>query len=122
MPADRPTAQELIETVAEHLAVKLRALEGHAAFEALVAANLLTIALRELELGAELRAAEERDLAELLAREAPLDELEAELTERIRAGELDDRGPELLTVLRASARRRLRVANPGYAPEDSGRG
>jgi uncharacterized protein DUF6285 len=119
MPADRPTAGELIEAAAEHLAVNVRpALSGHAAFEALIAANLLAIALRELELGPELRAADERELGELLGQVAPLEQLESSLAERIRSGELDDRRGELLSVLRESARRRLRVANPGYAREE----
>lgn len=123
MPVDRPTARELIEAAAEYLAVRVRpALDGHAAFEALIAANLLAIALRELDLGPELRAADERELADLLGREASLEELEANLAEGIRSGELDDRRAELLAVLRSSARRRLRVANPGYVREPGGNG
>jgi hypothetical protein len=118
MPDDRPSARELVETGAEHLAVHVRpALGGHAGFEALVAANLLAIAARELDLGPQLRAAEQRELAELLGREAPLEELEAELAGRIRSGELDDRRTEVLAALRSGARARLRVANPGYAGE-----
>jgi hypothetical protein len=113
----------LIEAAAEHLAVRVRpALDGHAAFEALIAANLLAIALRELDLGPELRAADQRELAELLGREGPLEELEADMAERIRSGELDDRRAELLAVLRSSARRRLRVANPGYVGEPGASG
>lgn len=116
MPADRPNARELIETGAEHLAGVVRpALDGHAAFEALVAANLLAIALRELELGPALRADDERRLARLLAHEGSLEELEAELAERIRSGELDARRDELLAVLRESVSDRLRIANPEYA-------
>lgn len=120
MPVDRPTARELIEAAAEHLAVNIRpALAGHAAFEALVAANLLAIAMRELDLGPELRAADERALARLVGRQGPLDELETELAERIREGALDERRAELLAILRESARRRLRVANPQYAREEA---
>jgi hypothetical protein len=118
MPADRPDAHELIQSVAEHLALNVRPLlTGHAGFEALIAANLLAIALRELELGAELRAADERRLGELLGREAPLEDLEAELAERIRSGDMVDRRAEVLAALRESARARLRVANPGYVRE-----
>lgn len=118
MPVDRPSARELIEAAAEHLAVRVRpALDGHAAFEALIAANLLAIALRELELEPELRAAERRELAGLVGRDARLEELEAQLAESIRAGRLDDRRSELLAVLRAGARRRLQIANPDYVRE-----
>jgi hypothetical protein len=120
MPIDRPTARELIESAAEHLAVKVRpALPGHGGFEALVAANLLAIALRELELGAELREADRLALASLLDRDQSLDELELQLTQLIRDGWFDDRADELQSVLRASARRRLRVANPGYVREEA---
>jgi hypothetical protein len=123
VPVDRPTARELIEAAAEHLAARVRpAVHGHAAFEALIAANLLAIALRELDLGPQLRAADERELADLLGREAPLEELEAHLAEAIRSGKLDDHRAELLAVLRSSARRRLRVANPGYVGEPDGSG
>lgn len=117
---DRPTSNELIASAAEHLAVNVRpALSGHAAFEALIAANLLAIALRELELGPELRAADERDLVGLLGPAGSLEELEARLAQQIRAGELDDRWSEALAILRASARRRVRIANPDYAREEA---
>ena len=119
MPVDRPTANELIASAAEHLAVNVRpALGGHGGFEALIAANLLAIALRELELGPELRAADERDLARLLERAGPLEELEARLVDEIREGKLDNRA-EVLVALRASARRRLRIANPEYVREEA---
>jgi hypothetical protein len=119
VPADRPSAHELIASAAEHLAVNVRpALAGHDAFEALIAANLLAIALRELELGPELRAADEHDLAGLLGREGPLEEIEARLAGQIREGALDDRFDEVLAVLRASARRQLEIANPEYLREE----
>jgi hypothetical protein len=119
LPTDRPGAKELIASAAEHLAVNVRpALRGHGGFEALIAANLLAIALRELELGAELRAADERDLAELLGGKGPLEQLEAQLAGEIREGAVDDRWTEVRATLRASARRRLRIANPEYAREE----
>src|SRR2546430_2294992 len=115
MPSDRPTADGLIASAAEYLAVNVRpALDAHAAFEALIASNLLAIALRELELGPELRAADEHDLAGLLGREGSLEELEAHLADQIREGDIDDRWGQVLAVLRASARRHLQIANPEY--------
>lgn len=120
MPEDRPTANELIASAAEHLVVNVRpALGGHGAFEALIAANLLAIALRELELGPELRAADERDLSALMGREGSLEELEARLAVQIREGVIDDRSDQVLGVLRASARRRLQIANPDYLREEN---
>jgi hypothetical protein len=115
MPADRPDALELVEAAAEHLAISVRpALSGHAAFEALIAANLLAIARRELELGPPARAAERERLRTLLGRDGGLDELEEELVARIRAGELRPGDPQLMDHLRATVRDRLRIANPGY--------
>ena len=115
MPGDRPDALELIEAVAEHLATRVRAaLSGHAAFEALIAANLLMIARRELEVAEPARAAERERLRALLGRNDSLDELEEQLVARIRAGELGPSDRRLMDHLRATVRDRLRVANPGY--------
>ena len=62
----------------------------------------------------ELRAADEHDLAGLLGRKGSLEELEAHLADQIREGDIDDRWGQVLAVLRASARRHLRIANPEY--------
>jgi Domain of unknown function (DUF6285) len=119
VPADRPSAHELIASAAEYLAVDVRsALGGHGAFEALIAANLLAIALRELELGPESRVADEHDLVLLLGREGSLEELEACLADRIRDGAIDDHWDEAVAVLHESAVRRLRIANPEYIREE----
>ena len=40
--------------------------------------------------------------------------LAAELSSRIRAGELDERQPELLDALREHVKRKLEIARPGY--------
>jgi hypothetical protein len=119
VPRDRPDAHELIASAAEHLAVNVRpALNGHGAFEALIAANLLAIALRELELEPGLWAADEQALQELLGAAGSLEELEARLAEQIRAGDIDDRREQVLALLRASARGRLAIANPEYLGEE----
>jgi hypothetical protein len=39
---------------------------------------------------------------------------EAELARAIRSGQLDDRRPEVLAVVRATVAAKLEVANPGY--------
>ena len=115
MPADRPDALELIEAAAEHLATRVRpVLSGHASFEALIAANLLMIARRELELAQPARAAERERLQALLGRNGSLDELEDQLVARIRAGDLGPGDRRLMDHLRATVRDRLRVSNPGY--------
>lgn len=118
MPADRPDAMELIEAAAEFLAARARpALAEPEAFEALVAANLLAIARRELELGTAARGEELRRLRELVGREGEVEELEAELVGLIRDGDLDPVRERVIAHLRATARARLRIANPDYLTE-----
>lgn len=125
---DRPTKLELLEAVRRFLDEELQPeLEGVRRFHARVASNALAIVAREVEHEAEslpaLYAAvtallgrnevEPRDLAEL---DRAIDALEAELCERIRAGDADA-GPfrgEVLGYLRQSVRERLAVSNPGY--------
>lgn len=115
MPEDRPTASELLETVAEYLTSSVRPrLEGHAAFEALIAANLLRIAGRELELGPSARAQEGERLRHLLGSEGAPEDLEPKLVAMIREGRFEGRRDEVLEHLRRSAADRLRIANPDY--------
>ena len=77
-------------------------------FHARVAANVLAIVERELELGAE----HERRHA------ARLDQLgvadDRELAARIRDGRFDDRLAEVRRLVWDSVRDKLAVANPGY--------
>jgi hypothetical protein len=107
---NRPSAAELVAAVAEFLESDVReftgpngrlADEGALNFHARVASNVLRIVEREL----------------LDATEAP-DPLgfddERALAAAIRAGELDDRAPEVLACLRAIVGHRLAVAHPGY--------
>jgi hypothetical protein len=104
----RPTAAELVAVVADFLDNEVRAaVEGPVNFHARVAANVLRIVERELLEGpaADVNAAlEELGYAD-----------EAEFAMAIRAGDLDDRGADVLAALRTIVRRRLDVAHPGYA-------
>lgn len=114
MPEDRPNARELIETVREFVDALRPFLGGYGAFQARVAANLLAIAQRELELGPDAERAERERLAALLGRHGDPALLEAELVRWIRQGDLSEHWEPLLEHLRASARERLRIANPKY--------
>ena len=76
-------------------------------FHARVAANVLRIVERELLDGPA------ADVSAALAELGYADE--AELAMAIRAGDLDDRGADVLAALRTIVRRRLDVAHPGYA-------
>jgi hypothetical protein len=115
MAEDRPNAAELIETVREFLQDRaLVALRGHLAFEVRIAANLLAIALREIEKRPAVAESERRRLATLLESEGELEELETELVRRIRAGEIGATNEALLLHLKQSARDGLEIANPKY--------
>ena len=108
-PHDVPTMAELVEAVREWIEHDvLTATDGRLKFHALVAAGMLATIERELALGPQ----QAVDHADRLARLGCTDD--AELAARIRAGELDDRYPELLAVLRASVADKLAVANPRY--------
>ena len=76
------------------------------AFHARVAANMLAIVGRELELGDSQRADHEARLRRLGVAD------DAELAARIRSGELQ--GEEVRALVWDSVRDKLAVANPGY--------
>ena len=65
-----------------------------------------------------MRAVDEHDLAGGSGTDGSLEGLEAHLAVQIREGDADDRWGQVLTVLRASAGRRLRIANPDYVREE----
>jgi AcrR family transcriptional regulator len=105
----RPTAAELIAAVADFLDNDVRGATDAAQvnFHARVAANVLRIVERELLDGPA------ADVADALDGLGYADE--TELAMAIRAGDLDDRGADVLAGLRTIVRRRLDVAHPGYA-------
>jgi hypothetical protein len=121
---DKPDAVALLEAVESFLQNEaVPALEGSTRFRALVAANVVRIALRELRLGAGLLERECIELAKLLDRPLPLAfqateplarELNAELCSRIRAGQADE-GPfrrRVLDYLRGAVSDKLTIDNP----------
>lgn len=108
-PHDRPRAADLVEIVAEFLRDEvLSAVDGQLAFHVRVAANALAIADRELRLGPGHTDAHAARLVGLGFSD------DAELAERIRAGDLDDRYAEVAPVLRALVCDKLAVMNPKY--------
>jgi uncharacterized protein DUF6285 len=123
---DRPTAPELLDSVAEYLFAELRPeVPREQRFKVLVAANVCAVVAREIRAG-EGPTREDLELfRELLGEigEVPSDpaELEEEtrrvaarLTQRLRSGELDQRIDEVAPRLEEHVRRKLEVARPGY--------
>jgi hypothetical protein len=95
----RPSSENLVATVREYLA----GLQGRVGpvdqFQVRVSVHLLSIVERQLCGGEAADARELGALSGLLGRTGSLEDLNRELSRRIRAGELDDREAELLAVL-----------------------
>jgi hypothetical protein len=108
-----PTAAELVEAVDELLREEVMAeTSGKLHFDALVAANVLGMVARELEMGAGAARAHEERLRALGVAD------DGELVAAIRQGAFDERAEELVQALRASTRERLAMANPRYLSDD----
>jgi ferritin-like protein len=117
---DRPTADELLDSVAEYLFTELRPeVPREQRFKVLVAANVCAVVAREIRAGKEPDSADLALFGELLGEEVEnTREAAAELSRRLRAGELDDRIDQLTPRLEEHVRRKLDVARPGYSGGD----
>jgi 3-methyladenine DNA glycosylase AlkD len=116
MSENRPTAKDLVEAVREFLETRVMpVMQGQTAFHARVAANVLAIVERELELGPVLDADEHERLRRLLEKEGTQAELNRELCLRIREGMMEYEDPALVEHLRRTTMGRLSIDNPRYA-------
>jgi hypothetical protein len=108
-----PTTAELVEAVEEFLRREVVGETiGRLSFDARVAANVLGIVSRELEMGARAAAGHAGRLEALGVGD------DRGLVAAIRAGAFDDRTGELVEALRASTTERLAIANPRYLEAD----
>lgn len=108
-PHDRPSALELLESIREWLERDvLTSVDGRLQFHTRVAINSLNIVLRELKIGED-QEEHHRQVMENLGKSS-----DAELAQAIRAGEYDDRLPDLLRALSPVIEDKVRVANPQY--------
>jgi len=116
---DRPHAAELVEAVREFIEAEVlpAIADARLKFRVLVAANALTIAQRDLQIGDELVAEEIAVLEKLTGSRAvgtPRERstaLSRELARRIRRGDVP---PGALETLRRIAELKLRAASPRY--------
>ncbi|HYB89587.1 MAG TPA: DUF6285 domain-containing protein [Candidatus Binataceae bacterium] len=129
---DRPTAIELLEAAADFIDREIvAATKGRAQFQSRVAANVMRIVAREIQMEDGFVRNEVRALAQLLGHPEPqiqgLDELHKaalalseELCGKIRAGEADAGGwrAQVLAAVRRSVEDKLRIANPRYIEAD----
>ncbi len=112
---DMPSAEQLVESVREWLERDvMTGTTGRLQFHARVAANVLAIVERELRLGGDQAIEHAVRLAQLDCAD------DAQLAQRIRDGELDDRLAEVRDLVWADVRAKLAVANPKYLAAESG--
>lgn len=120
---DRPSARELISTVAQFLHAELAPTlnDPRLKFRALVAANVLNIVAREMEFGDDLMRAEWQRLDALMGNDAPgehfaqeIDVMNRALCVRIRAGEADqgDFSKRVFAHVEQTVIEKLQIANP----------
>jgi len=109
-----PSADEILQAVAQWIDDLRPQLDERNAFLARVALHGLATVQRELARGPEADAAVAQRLAALLGREGSVDALTRVLCERLRSGEYDASTPGLLPALRANTLDQLQIDQPGY--------
>ena len=113
---DQPSMRELVEAVRDFLENRaMPELKGHTAFHARVAANALSIVLREFEQGPQSAKEEIERLRLLLGHDGTLEELNRELCRRIREGTFTLETPGLGEHLTITTRDKVAIDQPGYA-------
>lgn len=116
MPTNRPTKKELVEAVREFLENQIQpSIEGQAAFHTRIAINVLKIVERELEYGPILDAEEHERLCRLLDQDGNLEDLNANLCQKLRDGSIDYTNDALIEHLRRTTMGKLSIDNPEYS-------
>src|SRR3954465_10647055 len=113
---DRPTADELLDSGAEYLYAELRPeVPREQRFKVLVAANVCAVVAREIRAGDQPDREDLELFNGLLGEDAgDVHTAAAELSRRLRAGELDDRIDALVPRLEEHVRRKLEIARPDH--------
>ena len=115
MPASQPNDASLIEAAIKYLDEELSpTLEGYHRFQTRVTINALATVRRELMLRDAHTQQEHQRLVALLGHDGSIDELNAELCRRIRAGEIAQDDAALRTHVRTSLRDALEINNPKW--------
>ena len=114
-----PRTEELAQSVALWIEQIRPMLDPRNAFLARVAANAMATIGREITLGPAAEAEAERLMGDLLGRSGAHAELNAELCERIRSGEITVETPGLLAALTVIARDQIAIDQPNYKAEGS---
>jgi hypothetical protein len=112
-----PKTEELAKAVAGWIDELRPSLDPRNAFLARVAVNVLGVIQRELTLGPAAEGRAVAGMAGVLGHSGDFAALNAELCERIRAGEFTVETPGLLSVLTTMARDQVAIDQPNYRPE-----
>tara|TARA_R110002110_G_scaffold59726_22_gene168782 strand:- start:5749 stop:6132 length:384 start_codon:yes stop_codon:yes gene_type:complete len=113
---DQPTAEELVEAVADFIRTHaIPQLQGHAAFHARVAANALDIVKRELGIAPAANADELDRLKSLLHKDGGLEDMNRDLCARLESGELTLATPGLADHLWETTLTKLAIDQPNYS-------
>jgi hypothetical protein len=113
---DQPRGADILATVSRLLRETLMPqLSADAAFQARVAANAIDLVAREINFGETVEREALQRLQALLGRDGSLEELETELSGRIRRGELDLQSPGLADHLWQITLDKMKIDQPTYA-------
>jgi hypothetical protein len=113
---DQPRGADILTAVSRLLRETLMPqLPANAAFQARVAANAIDLVAREIAFGDTVERDALQRLQTLLSRDGSLEELETELSGRIRRGELDLQSPGLAEHLWQTTLDKMKIDQPGYA-------
>ena len=111
-----PTSLELIDAVIGFIEQRAAPqLKDRDAFLARVAVNALAAVRREIELGPQAEADATKRLRDLLGHDGDFAGLNAELCDRLAAGELTVNDPKVLAHLKASIIDQVRIDQPNYS-------
>lgn len=113
---DRPNGEDILAAVSRLLRETLMPrLPPDVVFQARVAANALDLVAREINSGERVEGEARLRLQQLLNRDGSLQELETELSTRIRTGQLGLQSPVLMEHLWATTLAKMAIDQPGYA-------
>ena len=113
---DQPHGADILDAVSRLLRDTLMPrLPPDTVFQARVAANALDLVAREIRFGETVEREALHRLQALLHREGSLQELESELSLRIRNGELDMQSPGLAEHLWQTTLAKMKIDQPNYA-------
>lgn len=115
---DHPSVAELVQAVKIFIDdTAAPNLSGHAAFHARVASNALATILRDIEQRPQSEASERARLIALLGAsgDPSVEDLNADLSSRIRAGEMTPDTAGLLAHLKATTMAQVEIDQPRYS-------